>query len=485
MKKNNLLYLLLISIFVISCNKSVPGEEEIINPPQPPATNNFIFPKKEMRAVWITTAWELDWPMGKYDIQAQKDQYIQYLEKFKSLNINTVIFQVKPMGDAFYNSPYEPWSKYITGERGKNPGYDLLKFLIDEAHKRDIEFHAWMNPYRIGTRASSSQSFPALHSSIKPEWVINHEKIQIYNPAIPEVQQRLGDIVKDLIVKYDVDGIHFDDYFYPVTSVSGVQVSDADDYKKYGAGFATIEDFRRDNVNKAIKLVHDVIVANKPQVVFSISPAPNQNENYNTHYADVTKWCQEGWIDVVMPQLYQEIGNKYNDFQTNLGWWSQYNYKAALMIGHGYYKFGDETAGSSFQSTTELEKQFNLTRAKPKVVGNAMYSARFILFNKIGITDKLSNIYKYPGVIPFLGRQVAPDPMVPTNVRIENNVLKWEMSKNLKAVVYHFSDTNKEGKVISITQNNSIPISEKGFYIISCINVDNKESSPSEAINYK
>lgn len=483
MRKIRYTYLILLAIaFTVACSRDVPGEE-----PQPPGPTDpqLIFPKKEMRAVWITTAYGLDWPMGKYDIQPQKNQYIQYLDKFKELNINTVIVQIKPMGDAFYNSPYEPWSSSITGTRGKDPGYDVLKFMIDEAHKRDMEFHAWMNPYRIATRANNGSSYPALHSSVKPEWVVSHEKIQIYNPALPEVRQRLADIVKDVITKYDVDGIHFDDYFYPDPSSAGVMVSDASDFQKYGAGFAKIEDFRRDNVDKAIKAVHDVIVATKPEVVFTISPAASPDYNLNTLFADVAKWCREGWIDVVMPQLYQEIGNAYNDFQGRLGWWSQYNYKAALMIGHGYYKFGDPAMPSAFQSVNELERQFALTRRNTKVQGNAQYSARYVLLNKIGITDKLADLYKEPAVIPFLGREVAAPPAKPQSLKINNKQLSWTTSGNVKSVVYYFPDITKEGQVVGITGQNSLSVNATGHYCVTAINKDNKESEPTELVELK
>lgn len=481
--KNKITYFILITaLFMSGCSKNV---DDIEPKPNPDPAKELIFPGKEMRSVWITTAWGLDWPMGKYGIQAQKDQYLQYLDRFRELNINAVIVQIKPMGDAFYSSPYEPWSSAITGERGKDPGYDVLKYMIDEAHARNLEFHAWMNPYRIATRANNGTPYPPLHTSVKSEWVVSHEKIQIYNPALPEVRQRLSDIVKDLIIKYDVDGIHFDDYFYPDPSSAGVMISDAGDFQKYGTGFTKIEDFRRDNVDKAIKAVHDVIVTNKPEVIFTISPAASPDYNKNTLFADVTKWCSEGWIDVIMPQLYQEIGNQYNDFQSRLSWWTQYSYKATPMIGHGYYKFGDPAAPSAFQSSLELERQFELTRRNQKVMGNALYSARFVLFNKINITDKLAAIYKDPAVIPFLGRKVASDPTMAQNVRIDGNILKWDTNGEVRSVVYHFSDITKAGVVLSITNATSLQIGAPGFYCITTINKDNKESKPSDTIEKK
>lgn len=472
---------LFLSLLLNACSKDNNGIEPKPDEPPPTEEEGLSFPKKEMRAVWVTTAWGLDWPQSVYTEAGQKQQYIQYLDKFKELNINAIFFQVKGMGDAFYDSSYEPWSAAITGVRGKDPGYDVLKFMIDEAHARGIEFHAWMNPYRIATRANAGTAYPSLHPSVKREWVLDFPTIQIYNPAVPEVRQRLADIVKETITRYDVDGIHFDDYFYP----EGNTFDDEADYAKYGAGIPTIQDFRRSNVDQAIKAVHDVIVATKPAVVFSVSPAPDIAKNFNTLFADFKKWNQEGWIDVVIPQLYQEIGNQFNDFQLRLSAWSQITFKAALMVGHGFYKFGDPAMPAAFQSSTELQKQFDLTKRNSKVIGNAMYSARYVHLNKVGITDKLASIYSNPAVMPFVGRETAAAPAAATNVRIENGELKWNATGNVKSVVYHFSDLKKEGVVHSITSEKSVPVSASGYYVVSTLNADSKESKPSEAVEKK
>src|SRR5699024_8707441 len=437
MKRYLFYSLLVISCIALfySCDKNS-GNVTGIEPeePNPPNTEGELqFPDKEMRAVWMATVWGLDWPQGEYNKALQREMYISYLEKFKELNINAVFFQVKGMGDAYYNSSYEPWSEYITGTRGKDPGYDILQFLIEEAHARDIEFHAWMNPYRIATRANSSTTFPDLHSSVDPDWVKNYEGIQIYNPAIPEVRQRLKDIVKEMIENFDVDGIHFDDYFYP----AGENLDDQDDYEKYGSEYNSIEDFRRANIDKAIKGVYDVIVQTKPEVVFSIGPTSNEEYNYNTLFADVEKWAKEGWVDVIIPQLYQAISTGTNDFQARLNYWSRYKYEADLMVGHGYYKFGDPEMSAAFQSAKELEKQFKLTKRNDNVVGNALYSAQYIILNKVGVTDKLAEIYSNPAVIPFLGREVAAPPEQAKDVRIEENEIHWISPDEARSVVYY------------------------------------------------
>ena len=479
-----LISLLIIAVVFNACKKSDNLVEPKPDLPQPiPEVADVTFPKKEMRAVWIASVFGLDWPQKVYNQQSQKQQYINYLEKFKSMNINAIYFQVKGMGDAFYNSSYEPWSAAITGTRGTDPGYDVLKFMIDEAHARDIEFHAWMNPYRIATR-ETGKTFPTLHSTVDPSWVVDFPTIRIYNPARPEVRQRLVDIVKDMLNKYDVDGIHFDDYFYP----EGATLADQADYQTYGAGIATIQDFRRENVNKAIKGVYETIVSTKPGVVFSVSPAPEIAKNYNSLYADVKKWNQEGWVDVVIPQLYQEIGNKYNDFQLRLGEWTNNSHKAALMIGHALYKFGDplEHKGvPAFESVGELQGQFDMTKLNTKVVGSVMYSAKSIINNKIGITDKLTAIYQNPSVMPFVGRATVAAPAAATNVRLEGNDLKWNVSGNVKSVVYYFSYLKLEGKVLAVTKANTIAATAKGYYTVSTINVDNQESKPTDLVEKK
>lgn len=480
--KKIFLYVTLALASVLLLNSCKKGDDDIKpDPVNPPGTDAPIFPKKEMRAVWMATVYGLDWPKQVYTVAEQKQQYINYLEKFKALNINAIYFQVKGMGDAFYNSSYEPWSVNITGTRGKDPGYDVLKFMIDEAHARDIEFHAWMNPYRIATRAGIANSFPALHPSVNANWVLDFPTIQIYNPAMPEVRQRLFDIVKETITKYDVDGIHFDDYFYP----EGQTFADQADFVKYGAGISNIQDFRRENVNKAIKGVYDLIVATKPAVVFSVSPAPDINKNYNTLYADVKKWNQEGWIDVVIPQLYHEVGHPTADFRMRLAEWTNNSYKAALMIGHGFYRFGDPTAGAAFQSSAELQKQFDLTKLNNKVLGNVQYSANYLNLNKVGVTDMLASIYTNPAVMPFVGRAVAAAPTAATNVRIEGGELKWNSSGNDRSVVYHFADLKKEAKVLVITKANTISITTNGFYAVSTLNADNQESKPSSTVEKK
>ena len=189
---------------------------------------NPTLPRPQLRAAWMATVWGLDWPDGKYDEASQKALYTEYLDSFKKLGINAIFFQVRGMADAYYESVYEPWSRIITGIAGKNPGYDIMDFLISETHKRGMEFHAWINPYRVSTPSYFQEG---LDKKIPESMVIKYDKIWVYNPALPEVRQRIADIVKEIVTKYNVDGIHMDDYFYQTSSLP---LNDESDYKKYG-----------------------------------------------------------------------------------------------------------------------------------------------------------------------------------------------------------------------------------------------------------
>ncbi len=480
MKKRLPLYLCLFlswMFLVVSCSKDNGGGGPIEPEPEPEPTT-LKFPNKEMRASWFATVWELDWP-GVRGEAAQKQKYIDQLDKLKELKFNTVFFQVKGMGDAFYDSPYEPWSAAISGTRGVDPGYDVLKFLIDETHARGMEFHAWVNPYRISTRASSSTAFPPLHASVDASWVKDYETIRIYNPAVPEVRQRLNDIVKDLITKFDVDGIHFDDYFYP----EGLAHEDDVEYTKYGAGYSSKENFRRGNVDKAIEGVFNTIKTTKPSVVFSVSPAANKDNNYNSLFADVAKWNSSGWVDIVIPQLYQEIGNSYNPFERNLATWVQFRGLAKVVVGHGYYKFGAAGNPAAFQSVDELEKQFTLVRNNDKVSGSAIYSIRDVIANRIGITDKLKTLYAKEVLMPFFGREVATKPTTPTNVKITGSQLSWTTTgSNVRTAVYYFSTKTAEGELLTITTDSKADITKNGFYCVTALNQDHVESKESALI---
>lgn len=472
---------LIISIaLVVSCSKD--GSDDIISPPVDKKPS--VLPKKELRGVWITTVWGIDWPMGEYNVVAQKQKYIDYLDLLVENKMNAVFFQIRGMADAFYDSQYESWSRYITGTAGAKPTYDVLGFLVEEAHKRDIQFHAWLNPYRISTRANKDAAFPQLDPKIPAGLTKDYEKIRIYNPALPEVQIRITQIVKEIITKYDVDGIHLDDYFYPSLEVSE-KMNDEAEYEKYGVGkFNNIADFRRNNVDVVVQNIQKTIIETRPDVIFSISPAANINSNYEVLFADVRKWSKEGWVDVLIPQLYFATGTEETSFNQRLNLWSQYIYDNHLLVGYGIYKFGDPAYGSKFQSSDDLKKQFEFASAKSKVKGSVLYSAKYLVENKVGIATAVKEIYKKTALPPYLGRTVAQLPATPANVKISGSNLSWSPVENAYYAVYKSNGADKIADLIGITKELSFKLSDKGIYFVTALLKDNAESEISDLVAY-
>lgn len=486
MKHLNYIYIIILLVLVAACSKDDEGILDDGSHSQGEGqTSSSVLPGKELRGVWIATVWGLDWPMEKYDADVQKKLYTDYLDLLVGYNMNAVFFQIRGMADAFYESEYEPWSKYITGSAGVRPDYDVLGFLVEEAHKRGIQFHAWLNPYRIATRANKNAAFPKLDAKIPMELVKDYEKIRVYNPALLEVQERIANIVREIITKYDVDGIHMDDYFYPSLEASET-MNDGAEFQKYGKDkFKNVEDFRRNNVNTVVRNIQKTIIETRPEVIFSISPAADMERNYNTLFADVNTWAKEGWVDVVIPQLYFATGNEVTSFNLRLDLWSQYTYENHLLIGYGIYKFGDSQYGSKFQSSDDLMKQFELASAKPKVKGSVLYSAKNLVENKVGIADAVKAIYGKKVLPPYLGRTAAVLPPVPDNIRLNGSDLSWGAVSN---VAYYaiYKDNGKERKadLVGITQGTSFKLSEKGVYFVTSLFKDNAESEVSETVSY-
>jgi uncharacterized lipoprotein YddW (UPF0748 family) len=487
--RSKLLFAFAILLFAASCGEKGTGTEPGPEPPGPgpePEPTGIELDAKEMRAVWVATTFGIDWPMGIYDEAGQKKLYTDYLDRFVELNINTVFMQVRPNADAFYDSPYEPWSKWITGPSsnlpGTDPGYDVLGFMVEEAHARGLEFHAWMNPFRIVT--GSAGVFQPLNEKINPAWVKSYTTIQVYNPALPEVRQRLADIVKDMITKYDVDGIHFDDYFYPSPGTYS-SLDDEEDYKMYGKEYANITDFRFANVDKMVKLIYETIDTNNPGVVFSVSPMSDNGANAGL-FADPTRWCEDGIVDVIIPQIYSSTtASGSTNFGTRASWWNQFSYKAVPMVGYAIYKFDPNENATGFDSASELVNQFKRARSLSKIRGSVLYSAKYLNSNPKGIVDVIkSTIYPRPAVIPFLGRKTVADPAVATGVAVTGGKLTWSTAADLRTVIYKVD--NDKGLVVAIldkdTKEYTLP--DKGDYCVTTLNVDNAESAISEIVTY-
>ena len=351
-------------------------------------------PKREVRATWLTTVWRLDWPSttvpeatGTNEAQreaarnVQKSGIISVLEKLQAANFNTVFFQVRSMSDAFYNSKYEPWSQYLSSVRGAHPGWDPLAFMIEEAHARGIEVHAWLNPYRYSTAESSHGNLQNDYANAKPEWLLDYGNFtKILNPGLPEVRERISDIVADIITKYDVDGIVFDDYFY-VTGITDAM--DQQQFQLYNPKGLSRGDWRRDNVNQMIKDVQTRINSIKPYITFGVSPAGvaasdinvankygvekspvGSDWQYNSSYSDPLAWLKDGSIDYISPQLYWATGHATNDYSKLSPWWA----KISNFFGRNFYSSNTSTfAASELLNEITINRNANLNGATGSV----------------------------------------------------------------------------------------------------------------------
>lgn len=358
----------------------------------------FADTNEEMRAAWVSTVYNMDWPKTKNNQAQQKKEYTDLLDKLKSTGINAVVVQVRPKADALYQSNINPWSDVLTGTQGKDPGYDPLPFLIDEAHKRGMEFHAWFNPYRITTSGTDLNSLASNHPArLNPSWVLNNGKSLIYNPGLPEVRKHIVDTVSEVVRKYNVDGVHFDDYFY----TSGINDDEA--YNKYGNG-KDRGDWRRENVNTLLREVKSSIKSIKSNVEFGVSPRgiwrnkgndstgsdTNGAESYSYDYADTRTWIREGLVDYITPQVYWPIGTKAADYSKLIPWWANEvkGYDVDLYIGQGVYKQGDGEYPDQ-NIAAEIKDQINLNREYSEIKGSMYFSARDIIKN-----DTLQNDMK-------------------------------------------------------------------------------------------
>jgi hypothetical protein len=302
---------------------------------------------------------------------------------------------------------------------------------------------------------------------------------------MPEVQQRVADIVKDVITKYDVDGIVWDDYFYPDLGTGSL--NDQADYIKYGGGqYATIEQFRIANVNKVIQLVQQTIAENNPGVIFSLSPTSSYNYNKNTLFADVEAWCKGGWCDVIMPQIYQSTENK-SSFSSFLDWWTNISgNKAVTMVAYPLYKFGvaaEIKNDAAFASADELVKEFALANANENIKGGALYNASPFRSNPVGVIDSLKNIYKHPALIPVLGRKSVDDPEPITDLTLTDAKLSWSAADGMHYAVYRV--VNETGILVGVTQANTFKVTERGLYCVTVVNRDNVESPVSNPVSYQ
>jgi len=439
-----------------------------------------VHPKREFRAAWIQA---VNGQFRGVPTEKLKQTLVSQLNSLQEAGINAIIFQVRVEADALYASRLEPWSRFLTGVLGKapEPYWDPMAFMIEECHKRAMEFHAWINPYRALTTLSTQMASNHIYN-IHPEWFVKYNNQLLFDPALPESRRHICMVVSDIVSRYDVDAIHMDDYFYPYPA-KGQDFPDDASFARYGGGFSDRADWRRSNVNLLIKKLHETIRAIKPWVKFGVSPFGiyrNDNvyplgsktrglQNYDDLYADVLLWAREGWIDYNIPQIYWQIGHPVADYETLVKWWAKNTENRPLFIGQSVMNTV-QNADPKNPSMNQLPRKMALQRAYQTIGGSCQWPASAVVENAGKYRDALiAEYHKYPALPPVFDFM---DNEAPEKVRklkpvwtADGYLLFWtapkykdEMNRAVQYVVYRFKDgepvnIDDPSHIVSVTRN--------------------------------
>ncbi len=474
--------------------------------PDAPEVNDA-FPKRDLRGAWVSTVSNIDWPSSRsLSSAAQQAELINILDTLNATGINTIFLQIRPEGDALYASSIEPWSYWLTGTQGvaPSPFYDPLQFAIDAAHARGMELHGWVNPYR------AKQSTPVLAANhvatLHPEWTFVSGTATLLNPGLPAVREYVTKVVSDIVTRYNLDGIHFDDYFYPYGGMTGQDNQTYIDYNP--TGIATIEDWRRDNVNQLIAMVYDTInftnAATNRNVIFGVSPfgiwkagvpaGIAGTSSYSVNFCDPIAWMAAGKVDYIAPQLYWKITGG-QDYDKLSQWWNDQGalYNRPVYPGLALYKMVD----ANNYPVTEIQNQIILNRqaSRGQVKGQIFFSSKHITTNAKGIKTALQeNEYKYKAVQPVLGHKDVVCPNPPQNVRQDADTLRWDApdvaidgDAARKYVVYKFENAaeaaamqNNAAKVYMISYDTKVAVSSDDinkYFVVTSLDKNNNEST--------
>ncbi len=473
---------------------------------------NTNFPKREFRAAWIQT---VNGQFKGVPTAVVQQRLIAQLNSLQAAHFNAIIFQVRPEADALYPSNIEPWSRFLSGVQGQapNPYWDPMQFMIDECHKRGMEFHAWINPYRVKT-SLANQLAPSHLYNTHPEYFVTYGNQVFFDPALPESRNFIISVIKDIVSRYDVDGIHMDDYFYPYP-ISGLPFNDDASFAKYGGGFKNRGDWRRSNVDVLIRKIHETVRELKPWVKFGVSPfgiyrnqhsdplgsETNGLQNYDDLYADVLTWARKEWIDYNIPQIYWQIGHSAADYETLVRWWAKNTQNRPLFIGQSV----DNTISykdPKNPSINQLYRKMQLERSFQTIEGCCQWPASDVTDNKGGYRDSLvNNYFKYPSLVPVFDFM---DHKAPKKVRRlkaiwteDGYILFWtapkaatEMDKAQFYVIYRFAkgeerDTSDPSHIVTVTPNTFYKLPyEDGrktyYYIVTATDRIHNESAVSK-----
>ena len=482
-------------------------------------------PKREFRGAWIHVIGQSQY--RSMSVREMKQYFIALLDSLQAIHINAVIFQVRPAADAFYLSQIEPWSQYLTGTQGKAPegNFDPMAFVLAEAHKRMMEFHAWLNPYRA--TASENDVLCSSHLYYQhPERFIKYGKQLYFDPGLPENRNWICKVVKDIVSRYDVDAIHTDDYFYPYP-IAGERFHDENSFRTYAPqqGFYPdrLGDWRRNNVNLLIEQIKRTIILTKPWVRFGVSPfgiyrnkknTPDGSgsntsglQNYDDLYADVLLWMKKGWIDYCVPQIYWEIGNPAADYETLIRWWSAHRTKNNhLYIGQDAERIG-KFPDLQFPARNQLPRKMQLERTLAGMDGNCWWYAYALLRNSYGITDSLRNHYQaYPALIPAYTNMHKKKPKDVKSLKAEwtpyGYLLYWKQNgdpanpeKAQYYVIYRFKAGEKTrlddpSKIVALTKKTAFLLPyEKGIvkykYVVTSVDRFHNETKKGKSKKVK
>lgn len=446
------------------------------------------YPKREFRGAWIQCV--NGQYLGKTPEQIRQ-MLASQLDVLKGAGINAILFQVRAEGDALYKSSYEPWSRYLTGIQGMAPsdGWDPLEWMVEQCHSRDMECHAWINPYRAKTKGT--QELAVGHAARRhPERVFPYDGMLIFNPALTENRMFTCMVVEDILNRYDVDGIHIDDYFYPYPA-KGESIPDDSYYRVSGGKFKNIHDWRRHNVDMLVKELHEMIHKVKPWVKFGVSPfgiyrngtdgknsakgsATNGLQNYDDLYADIVLWQKKGWVDYLVPQIYWNIGTRAADYEVLCRWWDKYCSKRPLFIGQDVERTVKGTDPEDSRSH-QMMRKYSIQRELSNVDGSCQWYAAAVVNNPGNYRTLLETKYhRYPALQPEMRFIDKKAPGKPRDVKIDLYAgrphLRWnapkaktEMDRAVQYVVYRFGagrkvDTDDASAILKVTHETSFPI---------------------------
>ncbi|MGN0037368.1 MAG: glycoside hydrolase family 10 protein [Bacteroidaceae bacterium] len=469
-------------------------------------------PKREFRGAWLHSVSGIYQNKGT---QATQQLIRTQLDSLQRAGINAILFQVRPEADALYASSIEPWSRFLTGTQGEAPQplWDPMAFTIEQCHQRGMEFHAWINPYRVKTSLRTELA-PGHVYHRHPEWFITYGNQLFFNPGLPESRKHIGRVVEDIVSRYDIDGIHMDDYFYPYP-IPGETFDDELSFARYGMGFGRKEDWRRDNVNVLIKQLHEQIHALKPWVKFGVSPFgiyrnrrndPNGSEtnglqNYDDLYADILLWVNNGWVDYTIPQVYWEIGHPAADYATLVAWWARNAANRPLFIGQDVKRTVEKP---DVQDSTihQMRRKMELQRSYPTIQGSCQWPGVEVVANTGHYADALATRYHacpaLQPAFPFLDDQ-APKPVSKLKAvwTSDGYLLFWKAPQSKDPmdevhgfVVYRFGAKEKANlddpaKIVAITRKPFYKLpyrngKTKYRYVVTALDRLQNESKPAD-----